>query len=165
MKELFILDKKDYKEDGTVFIRPSVRGIIIRNNKVAMVYSQKYKYYKFPGGGINDGESHFETLLREVQEETGLIIDINSIKEYGLVIRKQKGKIEDIFIQNNYYYMCDIKAEQGIQNLDDYELDEGFILKWVSIDEALSVNNIFYSDDEQMNEMVNRDSIILKMLI
>lgn len=164
MKELFILDKKDYKEDGTVFIRPSVRGIIIRNNKVAMVYSQKFKYYKFPGGGINAGESHFQALLREVEEETGLILDEKSIKDYGLVIRKQKGKIEDIFIQHNYYYTCDIKTEHGIKKLDDYELDEGFILKWVTIEEALSVNNLFDHDDEQLTEMVKRDSMILKML-
>lgn len=164
MKELFIIDKKDYIENGSTFVRPSVRGIIIRDKKIAMVYSQKYKYYKFPGGGINDDESHFQTLSREVQEETGLIIDKRSIKEFGLVIRKQKGIAEDIFIQNNYYYTCDIKKEKTNQNLDDYELNEGFILRWVSIEEAINVNESLENGDEQIIDIVSRDTRILKML-
>ena len=34
-----------------------------------MVYSSKFDYYKFPGGGIENNESHIETLKREMAEE------------------------------------------------------------------------------------------------
>ena len=57
MRLLFEMDKKDYKENGTVGIRPSVRGIIVKDKKIAMIYSKKYNYYKFPGGGALAGDN------------------------------------------------------------------------------------------------------------
>lgn len=56
MKLLFEIDTKDYDIHGKKCIRPSVRSIIIKENKVAMVYSKKNDYYKFPGGGIETDE-------------------------------------------------------------------------------------------------------------
>ena len=52
MKLLFEIDKKNYDNNGKAFVRPSVRSIIIKNNKIYMVHSLVYDYYKFPGGGI-----------------------------------------------------------------------------------------------------------------
>ena len=101
-------DYKDYNENGTVGIRPSVRAIIIRGNKLALVYSEKYDYYLFAGGGIDQGETHEEALVREIHEEIGLEVIRESIKEYGLIVRKEQGKYDDCFIQENYFYMCDV---------------------------------------------------------
>ena len=63
-----------------------------------MMHSLKYDYYKLPGGGIEEGEQLEDTLIREVREESGLIVKKDSIKEFGYVRRIEKGKIEDIFI-------------------------------------------------------------------
>lgn len=65
MKKLFIIDLKDYDSELKRFKRPSARAIIINGGKIAMVYSQKYDYYKFPGGGIEAGESREAALIRE----------------------------------------------------------------------------------------------------
>ena len=62
MRLLFQLDTRDYDPNGKAFVRPSVRGIIIRAGKVGMVHSQKYDYYKFPGGGVEAGESRHQAL-------------------------------------------------------------------------------------------------------
>ena len=87
MRLLFTIDTKDYDINGTKFIRPSSRAIIIKDNLVAMVHSIKYDYYKFPGGGIEANESKIEALIRETKEESGLMIIPSSIKEYGYVHR------------------------------------------------------------------------------
>ena len=34
-----------------------------------------------------------------------------SIKEYGLVIRKEKGDKDDIFIQENYYFLLQLRSD------------------------------------------------------
>ena len=80
MRTLFEIDTKDYDPKGPAFVRPSVRGIILRDGKVAMVHSLKYDYYKFPGGGIEAGETRPQTLIREVLEESGLQVRPESIR-------------------------------------------------------------------------------------
>ncbi len=140
MNLLYTIDKKDYITTGTTMIRPSIRAIILQNGKLAMIYSAMYQYLKFPGGGKEKGESAQETLMREVQEESGLCVLESSIQPFGRIVRIQKGRDVDLLIQDNDYYFCHV--EQGIvpQHLDDYEEKEGFLLQWVSIDEAIAVN-------------------------
>ena len=92
MRELFVMDLKNYDPNGTVGKRPSVRGIIIRDGRIAMMHSCRYDYYKLPGGGIEPGESLEETLVREVQEESGLVVKKDTIEEFGYVKRMEKEK-------------------------------------------------------------------------
>ena len=122
------MDTKDYPKDGKRIVRPSARSIIIKENKLALVYSQKYRYYKFPGGGIEAIEDPQSTLTRETKEETGLVVIPSSIQEYGYVRRIQKGDPEGIFIQDNYYYFCETIKDLEQTQLDDYEEEEGFTL-------------------------------------
>lgn len=88
MKKLTI-DLHDYSESSSVFKRVAVRGIIKKDHKYLIIYS-KYGDYKFPGGGQKDGESLEETLLREVQEETGYFVRKESITEELLVSEKER---------------------------------------------------------------------------
>lgn len=164
MRMLFEIDKKDYVHNGSVFSRPSARGIIIKAGKIAMVHSKKYNYYKFPGGGIESGECKEDALIREVLEETGLCVIKNSIQEYGQVHRIQKGTKEDIFIQDNYYYLCKVKEAAVRQNLDEYEADEGFTLKFVEPQLAIHTNRTNVLDD--FNQvMLEREARVLELLI
>lgn len=168
MRELAVYDYKNYKENGTVGKRPSARGIIIREGKIAMVHSLKYDYYKFPGGGIDSGESNLDALMREVEEETGLIVIPESIQEYGLVLRKEKGKFEDIFIQENFFYFCDVEKEAASQKLDDYEADEEFVLEWVKPELAIEANLHHDHKDKVSNiaiHMMEREANVLSLLI
>lgn len=168
MRELAVYDYKNYKENGTVGKRPSARGIIICEGKIAMVHSLKYDYYKFPGGGIDSGESNLDALMREVEEETGLIVIPESIQEYGLVLRKEKGKFEDIFIQENFFYFCDVEKETASQKLDDYEADEEFVLEWVKPELAIEANLHHDHKDKVSNiaiHMMEREANVLSLLI
>ena len=141
MRELFVIDLKNYKPDGTVGKRPSVRGIILKDGKVAMMHSLRYDYYKLPGGGIEEGENYEDTLIREVKEESGLIVKKESVKEFGYVRRLEKGLIEDIFIQENFYFLCDVEDTAVSQDLDDYEAEERFTLEFVTPEHAIGVND------------------------
>ena len=168
MRELFVIDKKNYIENGTVGRRPSVRGIIIRDGKIAMMHSLKYDYYKLPGGGIEEGESLEDTLVREVKEESGLVVKKDTIKEYGVVRRIEKGLFEDIFIQENYYFLCSAEDEISSQDLDDYEADEGFTLEFVTPEYAIEINNT--GDHKEKVEkqtfagMITRENRVLQMV-
>ncbi|MBE6352900.1 MAG: NUDIX domain-containing protein [Treponema bryantii] len=166
MKTLFEMDLKDYDENAPRFERPSVRGIISREGKIALVHSLKYDYYKFPGGGCKKNEKYEETLIREVNEETGLVVIPSSIKEFGMVHRIQKGDYGDTFVQDNFYYFCDVGDQVQSQKLDDYEDEEQFTLEFVSIEHALNVNYT-HPHGEISNVykmMIERDSKVLEIL-
>lgn len=51
--------------------------IIIRNNKVLLIHQKNGDFWGFPKGHIEDGETEVEGALREVREETGLIVEID----------------------------------------------------------------------------------------
>lgn len=166
MRLLFEMDKKDYGKCTHTFVRNSARSIIIVNNKIAMVHSLKYDYYKFPGGGIERGENPIDAMMRETREESGLVVKPETIKEYGYVHRIQKSDEDETecFVQDNYYYLCE--AEEGVvaQNLDEYELAETYTLEFVDPKTAIRKNrNVAQSPYNQA--MFEREAKVLELLM
>ena len=166
MKLLFEIDKKNYDNNGKVFIRPSARAIIIKDNKIYMVHSLLYDYYKFPGGEIEKDESSIDAVIRETKEEAGLIIIKDSIKEYGYVHRKHKSidPNYEIFDQYNYYYLCDVENNILKQNLDDYEKEEKYTLELIDPKIAINVNRNNNHGSTDL-EMLEREAKVLELLI
>lgn len=165
MKDLFVIDAKDYNESGKINSRPSVRAVIYRDGKVLLVHSAKYNYYKFPGGGIEKGENHIEALVREVREESGYVIIPDSVTEYGRVLRRNKDSYNDdeIFEQENFYYFCKVQDETVERALDGYESDEGFEPVWMDPIVA-SRHNKYEADIEGSDPvMIKREAKVLDM--
>ncbi len=142
MRLLFEMDKKDYEHCAFTIIRDSARSIIIKENKLAMIHSLKYDFYKFPGGGIENEEDTITAMIRETREEAGLIVKMDTVKEYGYVHRIQKSSYDPTvcFIQDNYYYLCDVEEEQVSQKLDNYEQEEDFVLEFVDYELVIKKN-------------------------
>lgn len=166
MRLLFEMDQKDYDPNGKAFVRPSVRGIIVQDGKAAMVHSIRYNYYKFPGGGMEPGETQIETLIREVREESGLVVTPDSIQEYGRVHRVQQSDQESfsVFVQDNFYYLCQVETEILSQELDDYEQQEHFTLEFVSPQTAIRTNReALHGPTDQ--PMLEREALVLEQLI
>ena len=163
MRMLFTMDAKDYDPDAPLHIRPSVRGIILQDGKVLMVHSLKYDYYKFPGGGIEAGEDHKEALCREVREETGFTVLPESVREYGLVHRRERDVDGTTFVQDNFYYLCEIGGKLR-QELDDYEDEEGFTPEFVAPQWAIHVNRC-HDHQEKWGAVQARDSRVLELLM
>lgn len=166
MRLLFNIDKKDYYDCTSKYIRNSARAIIIKDNKVAMVHSLKYDFYKFPGGGIEENETNIEALIRETAEEAGLEIIKESIKEYGCVHRILKSDKDSsvCFVQDNFYYLCDVSDKRVEVNLDEHEIDEKYVLEFVDpkivIEKNFSVKNPPYE-----KSMFEREAMVIEFLI
>lgn len=166
MRLLFAIDTADYNRRGTAFVRHSARCIHIKDGLAAMVHSARYHYYKFPGGGIEDGESREHAMIRETREEAGLTVIPGSVKEYGYVHRIQKSSHgdADCFIQDNFYYLCDVEEDVRPQDLDGYEAEERFTLEYVEPARAILVNrNEPHGPADQI--MLEREARVLELLI
>ena len=166
MRLLFEMDKKDHADCTRSFVRNSARSVIISDKKVAMIHSEKYDYYKFPGGGIEVGEDPVVAMIRETREEAGLVIIPESVKEYGIVHRVQKSdKDPDVrFIQDNFYYLCAAEDEAVLQNLQGYEAEEGYELVYVDPRVAIEKNR-HLGKTPYSPTMFEREARVLEMLI
>lgn len=138
IKEL-TLDLQDYIESGTVFHRKAVRGIVRHKDKYLVIHG-KYGDYKFPGGGMKDGEELRDTLLREVREETGYRVAPESIADYILVHEKRKGDPEDLLEMDSWYYFCDVGETIYARNLDDYEKEYRYQAAWMALPDIIRGN-------------------------
>lgn len=75
--------KKDIAELYGKKIRIRVCGLCWRNNQLLMVRHQiadKKDFWAPPGGGLEFGQSSENSLKREFQEETGLLINVNEFR-------------------------------------------------------------------------------------
>ena len=129
---------------GRIIQRIAVRAVIFRGRELLMVYSANVGDYKFPGGGMNVGETHEQALARELLEECGASLlsvdgEVGAIVEYNLPMEKDF----DVFMMTSYYYLCRIEdGSLGLQKLDDYEADRGFQPIWIDIDQAIEANQL-----------------------
>ena len=166
MRLLFEMDKHDYDGCTRRFVRNSARSIIIRDGKVAMVHSLQYDYYKFPGGGIEPGEDPVAALIRETREEAGLVVVPETVREYGYVHRIQKSDSDpaEVFVQDNFYYLCSALDGAVSQQLDEYEAGEHYTPVFTDPHTAIRRNRMDIRSPYNRT-MFEREARVLEMLI
>ena len=166
MRLLFEMDKKDYADCTHCYVRDSARSIMIKDGRTAMVHSLKYDYYKFPGGGIEPGESRIDAMIRETREESGLIVIPETVTEYGYVRRIQKSSSDETecFMQDNYYYLCQVRPGTVPPRLDGYEAEERYTLEYVDPQTAI-LKNRRVTDSPLDPMMAEREARVLELLM
>jgi putative (di)nucleoside polyphosphate hydrolase len=111
---------------------------IITNDKGKVLAFQRRDYqaaYQLPQGGIGKNEDIKETLLRELNEETG-IEDITIIKKCNREICYKKPFKKD---NNEYEGQCHIYFLCKLNNEWKFKKNNEFIsFKWMSFDELLN---------------------------
>ena len=166
MRPLFDLDLKDYDEKDPIRNRHSVRGIIIRDGKIAMAHVTNRGFYKFPGGGSEGDETKIQTLIREVREEAGLVVKPETARPYGIVTRSQLSRIGDRYCQDNFYYLCDVEDKVVPQELTKSESESGYKLEFIDPSEAIRLSKASeYYNDRFIGQSIERECLVLESLM
>jgi 8-oxo-dGTP diphosphatase len=163
LKEIFRTE--DAPTEGRTVFREAVRGIILNDRDVFMIHSPVNGDYKFPGGGIQPGESHEAALCREVWEESGA--SVSAIHgEFGRVIEYDLPEETDydVFKMASYYYLCSLDGVFSAQNLDSYEQALAFKPVWVDIDLAIQTNQFILASDRIKPLWTRRETFVLELL-
>lgn len=159
-----ILGIKELDKDENVFYRVAMRAIILKGDKILMVKSNTGDY-KFPGGGVEKGETPEETLRREVTEETGYIL--NEVKEeLGIVIERDRRRRMGctLFEMTSHYYICNVTEEKIEQCLDKYEEELGFLPVWISLEDVIKENENILNKNGKINPWVKRETFVLNKI-
>jgi len=159
-----IYRQKDIHFEGTTLFRIAYRAIVKRGNKYLLVQSKKYGEIKFPGGGKEKGETRWDVLSREVKEETGYLLK-SKIEPFGKTIEYAKDFLGDfdVFKQESRYYICHVFDHQEELNLDPYEQEYGYHPIWITLEEAITQNELVLSND--LIPWKERDTFIYKLLL
>ena len=154
MQTLFVLDEKNYTEDMPVFERFVVRALIEKDGLFAMQQG-KHGEFKIPGGGMDEGETIAEALMREVQEETGLVIIPETMQELGEIteIRRDifEGRLK--YIAHSMHYACEVEPEMVETALTESEKEKGFQLAWADIDTIIETNERIMTEKWQFRDV------------
>jgi 8-oxo-dGTP pyrophosphatase MutT (NUDIX family) len=113
-----------------------------RGDALLMVHSTVAGDLKFPGGGLEPGESHADALVREVREECGLAVA--QVGEPVLVVHERRAGTEPgmVLQMESRYLACEVGDEEHPRALDDYEHALGFQPVWVPLADAIRTNRI-----------------------
>jgi 8-oxo-dGTP diphosphatase len=86
-------------------LRVRVMGILVRDNSILLInhsgLNKENELWLPPGGGVEDGESAKDALIREFKEETGLMIEVNNFLFGSELISSPFHAIELFFEVNN----------------------------------------------------------------
>jgi len=149
---------------GKTIYRTAVRGVILRGTNLLMIHSSNVGDYKFPGGGVDEGETHAQALSREIQEECGTFLtqlgrEIGAVIEYSIPMENDY----DVFKMTSHYYQCDVEDGFGAQKLDGYEKDLGFKPVWIDIENAVQINKALLHSDNAP-EWLRREIFVLEYI-
>lgn len=129
-------------------VRKAVRCYLIKDSKVLVTKykkGNKAEYYDIPGGKIEDGELPEKTAIREMKEETGVVV--KNLKCKGNMIVEYPNRIFnlDIFVTND---------SEG----EPQEFEEN-ISEWIDINELLQkekrLSNIIVLDTKYIKGLIN----------
>ncbi len=156
------LDLHNYPENAERHERTAVRGIVRRGGRYLMIYSRKHGDCKFPGGGRETGETLADTLFREMREETGYDVLPESLREYLTVHERRVSIHGDLLCMDSHYYFCEVGDTVHGQQLQDYEIDEDYEVRWLTLSEALCCNRAV--DQADSTPWIQREITVLERL-
>ena len=141
--------------------RHAVRAVVRRGDSVLLMRTGAGAW-KFPGGGVEDGESDDVALRREVREECGN--DVLSVDGYlGRVVERSAARPGDAaptFEQVSRYYACTLGDGAGPVALTPSEQALGLEARWVRLDDAVAANR----SRVEAHRFVRRELLVLDHL-
>lgn len=126
-----ILRSKDMKPEKGKYIKIVI--VFIKNDEdkflIQKTSKQKGSVWATTGGLVSTGYTPDETIVKEIEEELGLVIDFNELKH--ICTEKREFSFQDVYyLEKN----IDIK-ETKVQE------EEVEFVKWLSIDEIKELIN------------------------
>ena len=118
--------------------RERVAAILIKDDEIALIerYRLGRHYFVFPGGGIEAGENFVEALEREMEEETGLIVNV----------RRLVAEVWHRGVPQHYFLVDAVGGEFGNGQGEEYTVPQP--------PEAGTYNPVWFPVDELNNKAV-----------
>ena len=141
------------------YTRTACRGVVPRGGGILLSYETRNDQYMIPGG-LEPGEDDAACCIREVAEETGVLVRPG---ECAL-------EIDELYEDWKYvsrYFVCE-PVGAAERHLTGREREVGMEPRWVPIDRALEIfsrHADYAATDEMRRGLYRREYTALKALI
>ncbi|WP_165546589.1 NUDIX domain-containing protein [Kribbella soli] len=162
--QLAIFRSPELSPGGRLIERTAVRGVLFRGPDLLLL-SSRHGDYKFPGGGVEPGESFEGALQREFREECGY--DAVAVGAELATTREEVAAIDpeyDVFGMTSYYFECSGGAPLGEQQLEGYEAELELTPSWVNVEAALAANRRVLASGVGVMRWLVREIAVLEWL-
>jgi len=123
--------------------REACRGLVTVEGRLLLTYEVHTDQWFIPGGGMEPGETREECCIRELGEETGILVKPDfpflTIEEYY-----------EEWKYISHYYLCEITGKTE-RKLTEREKEVGLEPRWLPLEEALEIfskHNEYTATDE-----------------
>ncbi|WP_430816215.1 NUDIX domain-containing protein [Carboxylicivirga sp. RSCT41] len=129
-----------------------VGAVVLRNEQLLVIKDKYSPGYKLPGGHIDKDESIKAAIKREVMEETGIEIELESIMNIGHFNAGQFG-------ESNLYFVCTVRALSFDISIND--ADEIVEALWMDVDEFLKHEEVNAYNKKVVEAAINNSCLKL----
>ena len=155
MKKVDILGANRFETYSKV--REGSRGIIVEDGQILLTHEINSGWWLIPGGGREEGETFEECCIREVEEETGYIVQ-------PLVQFLEMNEYYEEYRYTGYYYICEVIG-QGQMNLTEAEMRRGVRPEWIPLEEAIEIfskHESYAAESEEKRGSYQREDAALR---
>ena len=147
------------------FTRKAARAIVLQHDNILLLYTERYQDYSLPGGGIDEGESQVDGLVRELREETGAQNPRN-FRFFGVYEEYRPWYKNDFDMVHmlSYCYQCDIDKTLLAPQLESYEKSNGMRPVWMNIFDAIAHNESTIAASDKKGLSIERETFLLKKI-
>ena len=124
--------------------RIACRAVIRKDRELLLSYETKTDQWMLPGGGLENGETDAECCVREVEEETGILVEpMDCFLE-----------IHEYFPDSqwvNRYFLCN-EVGEGHRQLTQQEIRVGMEPRWLPFEEIKEIFGAYpaYAETDEM---------------
>ncbi|WP_339650283.1 NUDIX hydrolase [Halopseudomonas pelagia] len=152
--------------EGRALRRYAARGIVLREDRILLLFTERYNDFSLPGGGIDEGEDVAVALVRELEEETGAR-DVQVKEHYGFIeeYRPYWKPDYDLMHMTSHFFVCDVAQELADVRMESYEIANGMSPIWISVNEAMSHNRqVMARQENTMGQSIQRETFMLETI-
>lgn len=152
--------------EGRVLRRHAARGIVLREDRILLLFTERYNDFSLPGGGLDEGEDIAAGLVRELEEETGAQ-DVQVKEHYGFIeeYRPYWKPDYDLMHMTSHFFVCDVAPELAAVRMESYEIANGMRPMWVPVAEAKRHNReVMARQETSMGQSIQRETYMLERI-
>lgn len=129
MKKIEILG--DNRFETFTKTRDGCRAVIVKDGMILLTHETVSGWWLLPGGGLEEGETDEECVIREVEEETGYIV--RPVDKFLHVY-----EYYEEYRYGGYCFICEVVGK-GEMKPTEVEIKRGIEPQWIPLEDAIEI--------------------------